>query len=171
MKEVWKEAPRWPEYEVSNHGRVRRASPSPSAKGAHAKIGRILSQHKNRGYLCVRLKRPGYGRTEKVHRLVCEAFHGPAPSNDMEVNHKDSDRGNPAASNLEWVTRKDNLAHSRVSGNGCRKGARNPMAKLDERMVMAIRSDDRTQRIIAEEYGISQSLVSAVKLKKAWGHI
>jgi hypothetical protein len=41
--------------------------------------------------------------------LVCTAFHGGNP--DLEVNHKDLDFTNNASTNLEWVTRKQNMAH------------------------------------------------------------
>ena len=47
-----------------------------------------------------------------VHRLVAVAFHGPPPSKDQTfVNHKDLDKGNNAANNLEWVSSAENRAH------------------------------------------------------------
>ena len=51
-------------------------------------------------------------RVELVHRLVALAFLGPPPSqHHMYVNHKDLDKGNIAAENLEYVTRSENMAH------------------------------------------------------------
>lgn len=44
----------------------------------------------------------------KVHRLVCEAFHGPCPPG-MEVLHDDEDGLNNRPENLRWGTRKENL--------------------------------------------------------------
>ena len=44
----------------------------------------------------------------KVHRLVCEAFHGPCPPG-MEVLHLDENGLNNRPENLRWGTRKENL--------------------------------------------------------------
>ena len=47
-----------------------------------------------------------------VHRLAALAFLGPPPSiYQTFVNHKDLDKGNNAAENLEWVSPGENLAH------------------------------------------------------------
>ncbi len=45
----------------------------------------------------------------KVHRLVCEAFHGPAPFARAVVIHLDEDATNNQPSNLRWGTQKENL--------------------------------------------------------------
>lgn len=45
----------------------------------------------------------------KVHRLVCEAFHGPAPKGMEIVIHIDEDATNNKADNLKWGTQKENL--------------------------------------------------------------
>ena len=51
-------------------------------------------------------------RKELVHRLVARSFLGPPPSHQRsQVNHKDRDRGNNAAANLEYVTPAENMAH------------------------------------------------------------
>lgn len=45
----------------------------------------------------------------KVHRLVCEAFHGPAPFAGAVVIHLDEDSTNNQSNNLRWGTQKENL--------------------------------------------------------------
>ena len=45
----------------------------------------------------------------KVHRLVCEAFHGPAPFARAVVIHLDENATNNQPSNLRWGTQKENL--------------------------------------------------------------
>ena len=51
-------------------------------------------------------------RSERVHRLVAFAFLGPPPSSErLHVNHKDGDKQNNAAYNLEYVTPAENRAH------------------------------------------------------------
>ncbi len=45
----------------------------------------------------------------KVHRAVCEAFHGPAPSPNSVVLHLDENALNNRPENLRWGTQKENL--------------------------------------------------------------
>jgi hypothetical protein len=49
-----------------------------------------------------------YG-THKVHRLICEAFHGPPPFDGAVVIHKDENALNNKEENLMWGTQKENL--------------------------------------------------------------
>lgn len=55
------------------------------------------------GYLLVQLCNKGHCKTFLVHRLVAEAYI-PNPDNLPFVNHKDENKQNPDASNLEWCT-------------------------------------------------------------------
>jgi hypothetical protein len=59
--------------------------------------------HSYRGYLY-----QGIGNV-KVHRAVCEAFHGPAPDGMPYVLHIDEDAHNNRPENLKWGTQKENL--------------------------------------------------------------
>lgn len=47
-------------------------------------------------------------KTYKVHRLVCEAFHGPPPDG-ADTLHLDENPANNRPENLKWGTRKENL--------------------------------------------------------------
>jgi hypothetical protein len=44
-----------------------------------------------------------------IHRLVCEAFHGPAPEGKPYALHRDEDGANNRPENLYWGTQKENL--------------------------------------------------------------
>jgi hypothetical protein len=76
--------------------------------------GKILALQKARnGYLLVSL-----GSKNKhmlVHRLVAEAFL-PSPHEKMEVNHKNLIKTDNRATNLEWVTKHENMQHAHDSG-------------------------------------------------------
>lgn len=73
------------------------------------------------GYLAVtvgyKIKESGklVPKLEYVHRLVAKAFI-PNPDNLPQVNHKDFNKSNNDVSNLEWVSRADNIKHSHDNG-------------------------------------------------------
>lgn len=50
------------------------------------------------------------GKTYKVARLVCEAFHGEPPFPRAVCMHKDENAANNRADNLEWGTQQQNLS-------------------------------------------------------------
>ena len=45
----------------------------------------------------------------KIHRLVCEAFHGSPPFKNAVVIHIDENALNNRSENLKWGTQKENL--------------------------------------------------------------
>lgn len=91
-------------YEVSDAGEVRRVS-----GGCGARPGRILATHRDRyGYERVHLSRDCDGQDFKVHILVAAAFIGPRPES-FDINHIDGVRHNNHRSNLEYLSRRDNV--------------------------------------------------------------
>lgn len=103
--ENWRPIPHFPNYEVSNLGRVRVLS------GRYA--GEILSQvEQANGYQRVYLTNEAGRFGKYVHRLVAEAFLGPCPAG-WEVNHRDLDKAHNADVNLEYVTHRANIRHAR----------------------------------------------------------
>ena len=120
--EVWKPIPGYEDfYCVSNLGRVKSLDRVViSNKGITRNVlGHILPQryYKNR-YLVVFLSKDGKQKPYKVYRLVAEAFI-PNPDPKPVVNHKDCNKLNNRAENLEWLTQKENLDHAFI--NGCRR--------------------------------------------------
>lgn len=82
------------------------------------RTGIFLSQKVNKhGYAEVNLWRNNTGTTRAVHRLVAEAFM-PNPNYYPQVNHKDENKLNNNADNLEWCTAKYNSNY----GTGNRRG-------------------------------------------------
>ena len=65
------------------------------------------------GYPQVGLWYGGTRHRHYVHRLVAEHF---VDGRDETVNHKDGDKHNNHASNLEWMSQSDNNKHAREFG-------------------------------------------------------
>lgn len=74
----------------------------------HGKCRGIRYRTNNRGYSLVNLSKNGIIKTFKVHVLVAKHFV-PNPNGLSEVNHKDEDKSNNRADNLEWCTRSYNI--------------------------------------------------------------
>lgn len=109
MEEIWKDIEGYEGlYQVSNLGNVR--SLDWGRRGFARNL--YLKKH-NRGYRHVELAKNGSKKSFTVHRLVAIAFL-PNPNGYPEVNHKDEDKTNNAAKNLEWCTASQNVKHTMV---------------------------------------------------------
>lgn len=74
---------------------------------------RLMRQTVNdRGYKAVSLCKDGVRKVKEVHRIVAEAFIENPIQGYSEVNHIDGNKLNNKKSNLEWVTKGDNLRHA-----------------------------------------------------------
>lgn len=111
--ESWIDHWKYPNHEFSTAGRIR-----------HKKSKHILKPHIDRYGYCVL----SIGSVDNVfvHRAICEAFYGPAPFENAQVNHIDCDRQNNHILNLEWCTPRDNIMWS------VRKGRINYQNGLDK---------------------------------------
>lgn len=70
------------------------------------------------GYLRYHIYIDGKNTVYKVHRLVAKYFvHNPNPEIYNEVNHKDGNKTNNNADNLEWCDRKYNIHYSKTWEN------------------------------------------------------
>jgi hypothetical protein len=86
--------------------------------------------------------------------------------------HKDSDRLNNCATNVEWISHSDNISHAYRSGFKNNQGPNNPRSKLTEATVIEIRGlyDDGINSIqeIAAKYGRGWSTIFNVVNRKTW---
>lgn len=113
MKEVWKDIPEFEDYQVSNLGNVRSKDKETIQWNGHQNTkmfrkGRILKQHKLRGYFAVGMWKDGKMYNKQIHRLVAIAFL-PNPNNYPIINHIDGNKENNNISNLEWCSYSHNV--------------------------------------------------------------
>jgi hypothetical protein len=94
-------------YEISNMGYIRRYANKKQLKLSYP-VGRYAN------VTLYKDKKPHYCR---VHRLVAILFlDTPVDYNKLDVNHKDGNKHNNNADNLEWLTRAENLDHAYKTG-------------------------------------------------------
>ena len=158
------------EYAVSSIGRVKRV-----AGGMGAIAGRILrakAPTKTCDYMRVQLCRKDRKRTFGIHVLVAEASHGRRPRGKYP-NHKDCNKMNNTADNLEWLTQIQNQRHAVRNGrSGGRplRGAENGRAKLTVAQVHEVRRLKGVvgQRVLAVLCGVSKSAIQFIHQGKHW---
>lgn len=119
MEEVWKEIDGYDgRYLVSNYGRVVRVE-----NGGNVEVAINVNSC---GYWQLHLKDEKKRRTVTIHRLVATHFI-PNPKSLPQINHKDGDKKNNRADNLEWCTASYNTKHA--FDNGLKENTRKAAAR------------------------------------------
>lgn len=158
--EQWGDVAGFPDYMVSDHGRVARR-----AGAWHTPFTRMVEGGvKDTGYHQVMLSKGGRQHPRTVHQLVADAFIRPRLPGEV-VNHLDGNKLNNHRSNLEITTRAGNVAHA-VAHGLIRRGIRHGMAKLTDAQVREIRARfaaGEQGREIAEAYGITRNYAYHIK--------
>lgn len=103
VNEIWRDIKDYPNYMVSNLGRVK------SVNYRRTGEEQILRQIKiTNGYLQVGLYKNGNFKPHYVHRLVAEAFI-PNPDNKSEIDHINANKTDNQVCNLQWCSHKENI--------------------------------------------------------------
>ena len=152
-------------YTISNLGIVRSKLTNIVMKPNITKFGyaRVnLRKAKSREY-----------KSYFIHRLV--ASHFITNTNNLpEVNHKDCNKLNNEVTNLEWISKEDNIKHSFIYGSASHKGLRNPNSKLNEKDIRAIKFLYETNRFyntqIAKIFKVSSSTIDNIINNVTWSN-
>lgn len=85
-------------------------------KVVNIRTGRVLKFSKNqKGYVQIQLSENGKAKTITLHRLVYINFMRDVPPG-LEINHIDGNKENNHISNLELVTKKENMMKAVQNG-------------------------------------------------------
>lgn len=117
----------------------------------------------------------GYGQIglkNKVlyaHRVSWELYYREIPDG-LNVLHKCDVPGCVNPSHLFLGTHQDNTADMVSKGRGV-NGELVGTSKLTENDIMEIRASEESQYKLAEKYGVDQTNISCIKLRKSWAHV
>jgi len=152
--ETWMPVYGYPNYEVSNFGRVKsKLRIKVDKHGVVKKYNNDLILKTNlRGkglhlYMFVNLYNNEGKKAFVIHRLVAQAFLN-NDKNLTEVNHIDSNKLNNKVENLEWVTKTENMKH-------CMNNMRHPniIKKEDIDNIVELWDQGNSASFISNETG------------------
>ena len=126
--------------------------------------GRILKPQLNgKGYL-----RVGIGKKLLfVHRLVAQKYV-PNPNNYPQVNHKDGNKLNNKADNLEWVTNQQNRDHAIQNGLHT-TGELCSWSKLTKQQVEFIRTHiELSSTELSKVFNVSARTIRDIREYHSW---
>ena len=140
--------------------------------------GKVIKQRPNHdGYLVFTAGKSSQRTTVFTHRIVAELFV-PKPDDPLatEIDHKDGNRANPDAYNLEWVTHKENVRRANLRGSYHNRtvGELNPRARLTEKLVIELRQNYKNGMTIREmerHYNIPWNTIGNAVKGITWSHI
>ncbi len=176
MIEQWQDIPGYENYyQCSKDGKVRgldRIIKHP--KGQCLKKGKELRQSiSSNGYAMVSLLKDGKQTAFTVHSLIAATFLKGYNPKVNDVNHIDGIKTNNVLSNLEVVSRSENLRHAYSTGlKKATNGTDRYNAKLNEDSVRAIRGANQVSRkALANQYNVSETIIRQVINRRKWAHV
>ncbi len=164
-------------YSVSSHGRVFSHNYRRTGRFVELAQSQLIDSRRDSQtfYRRAKMWHISQKTPTAIHRLVAMAFV-PNPGGLPVVNHKDGDKGNNHADNLEWCSAAQNCRHAEA--NGLIKhvaGEAHGMAILSEKQASEIKRRLRAEpeyrgrlRDLGREYGVSMHCIFDIKRNRSW---
>src|SRR5690625_5086241 len=167
-------------YQVSRLGRIKSLARNfKRKKGGIVFVDECIRKpgKTHDGYSIINLMKHGKSKSYRLHRIVAKHFI-PNPENKPQINHIDGDKANNRVKNLEWVTQSENIRHAYSHGlikipkgneHWASRSKKFNYRVLSNEIIEAIEKrleSGEFQKSIAKDYGVSQGLISQIKLKK-----
>ena len=169
---------------ISSHGRLYL-----TGEGRREPRMAIPSVDPN-GYLRVNIHEgDGKSWSVPIHRLVAMAFCDGRTEERNVVNHKDGNKQNNHADNLEWCTNEENVHHA-INVLGVASGGNDqtyrrtrrtvvrdpssrpsPFRRFTDEQVVAIRNDPRSACKLAEVYGVNKCTIQNIRSGRTYKNV
>lgn len=158
--EYWTDIKGFPNYAVSNFGRVKNKVST-----------KVLKPQKDyKGYLRVRLYNQKVSQRFFIHRLLMEAFCG---ASSQTVDHVNGVKSDNNLSNLRYLSREDNtrkasIGHTHSQGS---KHHRASLAEKDVKQIKCLIKMGLSIQDISKRYSITYDTVYGIKKGRTWNHV
>lgn len=173
--EVWIQIKKFPDYDVSNMGKIRRR------KDGSLVIQTLQKSHtRPYGYYYVGLRLDTNNwKTVPVHRLVCFAFNGKPSKNKPWACHLNGISTDNNPTNLVWASPLENARH-RKSHRHYNEGLNNKNSKLSPKIGKEIKKylDElpvkngyfprNSTTSIKEKYKVSHEVIKRIRNGTHW---
>jgi len=166
--EIWKTIEEFPNYRISQYGRVKSLSRwIKIGQGRNKKLPEIIlkSSAPVGHYVMVGLYKNGENITKNVHAIVAQYFiDNPNPDEYDEVNHIDGNKHNPYYKNLVWTDGSGNQKHAYEIGlKHALRGEKCPTSKLTNKQIIEIYNSSLPNHELAKIYPVQRQHVWQIK--------
>lgn len=152
MDEIWKDIQGYEgKYQVSNRGNVL------SLNYRRERRPKILKPKETRGYYQVGLRKNGRRTFIGIHQLVAKHF-APGYKYGLQVNHINLNKHDNRASNLEWVTPKENTLHAIANGRF-----------FESKRKLKMANEQRKKKVMAKKGGNAKAFSSIHEASRKLG--
>lgn len=150
-KEKWIESTEFPNYEVSDTGKIRRMKNSRELKLAF----------NSSDYVVARIYYNKKKYTKSISRMVWESFNNCKCSE--TIDHIDRDKSNNSLSNLRCISQKQNSLNRNIY-----KKNYNLTDDIKKQIINKIKNDKVSTVKIWKEYGVPTNYMSVILKRGSW---